>query len=306
MDKILAFLMIIVSFKSFGQTDEPIWDIGTKWTYEFNWQWESNDTFDFATVEIIDTVTINDLKLYVGERIHSTCNDRFYLHYKDEKVYNYQPPNNFLQLLYDFSSNNNYHTDYYQKCFANLQDSILKLPIIIDSTKTIILSNGESRNMKYVSVIDSFRDNNKIDTFKRIIIDGVGFVNGQGYSTHEWFIDEYYCDQFTCFPKHLRCFENGQTQINFVNFPCDSSFTSNIKEQQESPLKVYPNPTNNSIKIANLIKETNYEIFALSGRMIESGVINKDQEISINVPGIYLIKLGSKDKTKILKVVRVN
>lgn len=105
---LLFFITIVTSGNLFSQDDNPIWGIGTKWTFEFNRIPNPNDTFDFAIVEVVDTVTMDGLRLYKCERTHSVCDESFYLYYEDTRVYTYNANNvgdKELQLLYDLPIN---------------------------------------------------------------------------------------------------------------------------------------------------------------------------------------------------------
>jgi len=61
----LLFALVFVQSSSCAQTQKPIWDIGTKWTYTFHWTFAPDEINDFAEVEIVDTTTIDGLKLYI-------------------------------------------------------------------------------------------------------------------------------------------------------------------------------------------------------------------------------------------------
>jgi len=289
--------------------EKPVWDIGTKWTYEFNWMWVPNDTFDSAVIEIVDTVTIDGLKLFLATRTHSTCNTSFYLHYKGQKVYNYNVNSQLLQLLYDFDSDASYETEYFPKCGLDVNQNmgLADIPIVIDSIKQYQMSDGSMRKLKYVRARDIYRsDTSLVMNHYHEVLDGIGFMRGSGFYTHEWFLDEYYCDQVTCFVKYLRCFENDTIKYNFVSFPCDSSFTSSQNVLEDIDLKIYPNPTTEFIKVNSTTPNFDYELFTLEGKLIEKDNITKTHKIQLPKSGVFILRIREGERWIAKKVVRIN
>lgn len=305
---ILIVLILFVNSNLNAQENKPIWDIGTKWTYEFNWVWDSNDTFDYAIIEIVDTITIDALKLYKVERVHSTCNSTFYLYYSSNKVFNYDINNKTLQLLYDFDDPEDYITKYRINCNYNpeLENLVVDLPIIIDSIGTYIMPDGTLRKVQYLTAIDTFRsDSSLYMNHSRTVVEGIGFMQGQGYHTHEWSIDGYFCDQWTCFPKHLRCFQNDSILYNFVGFPCDSTFTSNVDELRIKKLEVYPNPTFDSVRILSDLKISRINLSTVEGKLIIDRNYLDGESIQLPKQGVYILKAKVENKWLSRKIVRM-
>lgn len=61
-NQILSIILFLFSIQScLAQTNDPIWDIGTKWTYE---SFTGDGTVTWVTNDILDTLTINNKKLY--------------------------------------------------------------------------------------------------------------------------------------------------------------------------------------------------------------------------------------------------
>lgn len=74
-----------------------------------------------------------------------------------------------------------------------------------------------------------------------------------------------------------------------------------------SPMNIYPNPTNGSIYITGASTDSNSEVYNTMGQIIiESKKINSKGEIDLKhqPAGIYFIKINSDDKTIVRKVVK--
>ena len=310
MKKPLIISILIISFQTvlLSQENQPIWGIGTKWTHEFNWMWSNNNIHDYAITEIVDTVTIDGLKLYKAERIHSTCNSNTYLHYQDQKVYSYDINRKLLQLLYDFGEPEDYTTKYEIQCDfnANLDDPVVDLPIKIDSISDYEMPDGTIRKIQYLSAIDTFRSNNSLFmNHNRTVLEGIGFLDKYSFDIHEWSINEYFCDHVSCFPKYLRCFENDSMIYNFTGFPCDSVFTSNVEELNIETLNIYPNPTNNSITILSNANISEIKIYTLEGKTIIDRNFRKGESINLPKPAVYILKARVNKAWITRKIIRI-
>ena len=119
-------------------------------------------------------------------------------------------------------------------------------------------------------------------------------------------------ESFGCF-----CFEYGGCDI-FVGkihngevigtvYP-DSYFEqySNIEENKEQGIIIYPNPINKNenLKIITDLKFEKYKIIDISGKIILNGDFNSCEiPININTPGIYILELIIKDKIIRKKII---
>lgn len=296
---VIPIISIIMHMGLNAQENQPIWDIGTKWTHEFNWIWSTNDITDYAITEIVDTITIDGFKLYKTERIHSTCNSTSYLYYQGNKVYTYDITRKILHLLYDFGDPEDYKTKYEIQCEVNpeLEGQVVELPIKIDSVGEYEMPDGSFRKIQYLTAIDSFRrDSTFYMNHNRSVLEGIGFMDNYGYDIHEWSINEYFCDRVICFTRYLRCFENDSIIYNFAGFPCDSVFTSNINELKIVTLKVYPNPTNNNITVLSNSNISKINVFTLEGKLIIDENHKQGESIIIPEQGVYILKAKIDNK----------
>jgi hypothetical protein len=67
--------------------------------------------------------------------------------------------------------------------------------------------------------------------------------------------------------------------------------------------KVFPNPTENYIRISGVKNEQNFKIYNLLGRLVKKGKVYNDDQIDISSfdNGMYLLKL---DSGKVIKVIK--
>lgn len=75
-----------------------------------------------------------------------------------------------------------------------------------------------------------------------------------------------------------------------------------VSEIDQKLMNVFPNPAKSFIKISNVNKPTDYEIYSVDGKLIKKGTANPDSEINISslVKGIYMLKFNNQS-VKIIK-----
>lgn len=290
---IICVLILIISVNNLISQSNPVWNIGTKWTYELV---NPPGYVSYVTNEIVDTVTLDNLKLYevLSEPVNTGIR---YFHFDNSKVYNYDPGTKILQLLYDFSETSNYQTEYRPICDPSFDyDSLISQSYVIeiDSIETYQLPNGQNTTIQYT--------NNEVT---RRVIKNIGFIEGYIHHTHDWEFGVYICDELANFATKLRCFENDTVSYNFQTYPCDSTWlTTQINEISESKVKIFPNPTQSNVQIGELIGEIEYELFSIFGQKINEGkTINGI--IELGDPGPYLIRMRIGDKKVVYKVIKI-
>lgn len=71
--------------------------------------------------------------------------------------------------------------------------------------------------------------------------------------------------------------------------------TLSADESKIEPLKLFPNPTKDFLEIIGLNFSTPYEIYDMSGKLVEKNIYQTSKKISVKdlSKGIYLIKIGS-------------
>jgi len=230
------------------------------------------------------------------------------LHYQGDKVFNYNVNRKILHLLNDFGSTEDYTTKYQLKCYFDneLGEGLIDLPIRVDSLTNFNMPDGSMRQVKYVTAIDTFRDNMYNRENKRKILDGIGFLNGQGFGTHEWSIDDHVCDQIWCFPEELRCFSNDSVSYNFVGYPCDSIFqTTSIDPIPVTGIKAFPNPSHSQIMLNSDSQLSIVELYSMDGELIYATNTYSKRPIDLPNAGMYLLKVKVRNQWVIKKVVRI-
>lgn len=303
---IVVFFMLF-STSLFCQLDKPIWDIGTKWTYEYQ-PFFNLPEVRFITNEIVDTVTIDNLKLY---EVESPGTGISHFYYENGKVYNYNPWNKVLQLLYDFGNVNAYSTDYEPICdptFDAQSQDYKTYPILIDSISDFVMPDATVRTLQYVTTIDSsFRNGDTtFITPKREVLSNIGFMNGAIHYTHDWELGMHICDEFGNYVGQLRCFENDSVHYNFVGYPCDSTWIiTNTKELELSKqVSIYPNPSYGTVELNNVDVNSEFEVLTQNGIRVESGRTD-GKSIELKHEGINLLRIRQNDKWTTFKIVNL-
>lgn len=103
-------------------------------------------------------------------------------------------------------------------------------------------------------------------------------------------------------------------QLNFTSIDCPMAYVVNSQQKIESSenILVFPNPTDNIIKIdigEIIIKNPRYSIFNLSGKLIGGGKIRSNIstiDISKYESGVYLLKINDKKGNNLIskKIVK--
>ena len=289
---LIIAIMIVFGSNLFSQSN-PIWNIGTKWTYELL---NSPRSFSYVTNEIVDTITIDNLKLYevVSEPVFTGIK---YFHFSDSKVYNYDPNSKILQLLYDFDETSSYQTEYRPICDPNFNgDSLVSqsYTIDIDSIDSFLLPDGQTTTIQYT--------NNEVT---RRVLKNIGFMEGYLHHTHDWELGALICDEFGNFVTELRCFESDGIQYNFVGYPCDSTWLKvNTVEEELPAFSVFPNPTHSELRISTDHNGSiSYQIRSIDGKLVTQGITNTKSIQVDHLSGVYILRLFINDQWHNTKVL---
>jgi hypothetical protein len=288
-----------------AQTSDPIWGIGTKWTYGLQ---IDDSRFGYATDEIVDTVTINNRLLYVVES-EPDYHGIQYFYYEGGKVFNYKEDYDYLHLLYDFEIDDTYTTDYRPICdpYFDHDNLVAKtFTIQIDSVASFLMPDGSVRDIKYYTSIDSIitpYETQVIENGSRSILDGIGFMQGGIHHTHDWELGQYVCDEFANYIMELRCFENDSVFYNFAGIACDSTWiktaTDNIEKVQ---IEIFPNPTTNCVTVSSLERKFSYEVYTPLGNLIDFGTSTR--QICLNEPGLNILRIKQGGEWLTVKVFK--
>ncbi len=104
---------------------------------------------------------------------------------------------------------------------------------------------------------------------------------------------------------NIKCFSNGQINVNFSNRACNYWSLLNTTEESFSQLKIYPNPSSGLVKVEAELKYQKVKIFDLNGRLIlEYGAEN---QIELPVKsGLYILKVefenGASESVRIQRL----
>jgi hypothetical protein len=286
-------VLLVCQVHATSQSQQPVWDIGTKWIYDFV---PSHHLHTYITNEITDTTEINGYKLYVVESEPQMTGVRF-LHYADSKVYNYNESLDLLELLYDFTQTQEYHTDYRPICdpaFPYDSISFQRYRIVVDSVTEYIMPDNTIRTLQYVVPLDTLvveMDTLFITDLERTVLDRVGFMQGGIHYTHNWEIGMYICDEFANYVGQLRCFSDDSTSYNFVGYPCDSTWIiTDVDDIQREIVRVFPNPTSDLVMVSGIPHDVNYEIYSPIGVLLERGETD-NHRIKLDYSGFLVLRL---------------
>ena len=77
-----------------------------------------------------------------------------------------------------------------------------------------------------------------------------------------------------------------------------------IKDTTILDIKIYPNPTTNSIYIKGIKAQSIVEIFSVDGRRLSKSLISNNSILDLNVSsGVYFVKISSENKSIIKKLI---
>lgn len=118
---------------------------------------------------------------------------------------------------------------------------------------------------------------------------------GRGFNT-PWF------PPYTGGSLYMNDIERPGEHLAFSVNIDDSTLSTSDVDIEETNVKVYPNPTTNSIQLTSLKQEEKYTIIDISGRRILQGTIKQNESIDVQHlnKGIYFIQL----KKQILKFIK--
>ena len=91
-----------------------------------------------------------------------------------------------------------------------------------------------------------------------------------------------------------------QERSNSLCTPCD--FLSDIGENINAGLQIFPNPTNRIINISSELKIISVEVFDMQGKPIKT-VYDNFTAISINDKGLFVLRIRMVDAILTRKVI---
>jgi len=99
---------------------------------------------------------------------------------------------------------------------------------------------------------------------------------------------------------------NFRGGLSFYNTNIDSG-TSAAADISKEPLKIFPNPTNDILRVESVeFANSSYKIFDINGRTINSGTIsNHEVSLSSLTTGVYILEVSQKGQRYIEKIIKI-
>ena len=256
--------------------------------------------YTYNTFTVQGDTVINGITCSRLNRLHYSCNLRFYIEYMYEdsnRVYFWDNASSDFLLLYDFNLNQG---DMYEVLKAYEYDipPYDTIPVYIDSVYFINLG-GQMRKVQEVSA--QVYQNPPQTQFR--IIEGIG---------SDW--QMFFWNSETCddqFDDELRCYEDSI--IGFHNFwgnpNCEQVPTSTVKPfSSQAKLKLYPQPASNTIRWEEPNPngfEYAVTIWNQEGKRVKTKVTTQN-EISVNelANGMYFLEVLSPEGRRFGKFIR--
>lgn len=282
-----AMLHVVATAQHSGRDQAPVFNIGTKWTYE-TLETPFPLVMDYVTFEIRDTAFFEGKKVFVIENESGTFVE--WMHVDSTQVYFWDDPTQAFQLTYDFDNINSYLS--YWKDVTGQPDSGFAT-LYVDSISHITVDNDQI-GIQHISIANSGTTDDELPIDVLINI-------GRSYGGLRLPLGCGLCD-FNKNLTKLRCFENDSVNYNFVGYPCDStwlSLSAYFPEARE--ISVFPNPANGKITIGGIEKDMPYQLISHQGQLIQSG-ITEDNSLEIPIGGVYFLRLISGNSSHIEKV----
>ncbi|HZV69860.1 MAG TPA: T9SS type A sorting domain-containing protein [Saprospiraceae bacterium] len=291
----VALYCFLVFFTPAGSINAqiPNFHIGTKWIYE-TVEGPLPIKTSFELFQITDTAQLHGESVFVIE--DGFGHEVEYMHVEDARVYFWDDATGSFQLTYDFESDSLYKTDWHA-CSGNEGEAIIR----IDSV-TSYFQEGDALEIQHIAIENNGSNEDDIiaGVYKNIGLREFGLRLPLVFDV---------CDFNTHITK-LRCFENDSVEYHFVDYPCDSTWTSihlsdgKLNPEDGNPI-VYPNPTSGIIYLSDLGTEVFYEVYDLQGLKIQSGIFT-DGEIRIDQDGMFILRMFTNNKWIIKRVVVLN
>ncbi|MXN92087.1 T9SS type A sorting domain-containing protein [Flavobacterium sp. Sd200] len=99
--------------------------------------------------------------------------------------------------------------------------------------------------------------------------------------------------------------DNGD-RVTFNNISVHGvSLTTNIDRHEQLLVKMYPNPVSDVLNIAHAYNVVNYELYAIDGKLISSGILKNQQlDMAQLQAGVYLLKISNNGQSVTKKIVK--
>ncbi len=266
----------------------PGFDIGTKWIYEVEtFSGGPFKNISFESYEIVDTATIGGQVAFVVEE--GSTGTLHYLRQEGNIISFWDTDLETYQLNYDFALYSQYGVPWAGQCSGGGGIATMSADSI---TQRVV--DGDTIPLQHLRI----ENNGTIEgDLLTNVYAGIGQQSGGlrlplGYGL---------CDAVREITR-LRCFDNDSLQYNFVGYSCDSTFLiTSTSETTQSAISLFPNPSSGLVNIKGAPLSAPYELYAVDGRLVQSGIIS-GRQLFIDRPGIYWLKVSTDKHWKIVKV----
>ena len=279
---------------SFSQDWAPI---GAKWYYGEGFAFSGDIDYILYTSEK-DTTVKGQTCRKISKRHDCYCYDRpnFELMFsKNDSVFYYDNQLDTFQLLYNFNAIKN------DSWFFKFKDvpsrRIDTVDINVDSVGSI-QANSKTLKQLYVTYTIRFEDTQQ--QYQSRIIEKVGDIS---------FMFNFYpsmtmaCD--INYSKGIRCYDDadlGNYHFDSQDYCTYTYVWTDIKNESKKNITLFPNPSNELIRITGLNQTGYYSIFDINGKLIKSDIV-ADSQISIIdlLKGFYTIIVTDRNGLLILR-----
>ncbi len=260
--------------------------LGAKWYYDDRFVFSGNvDYILYSSVR--DTIVAGKNCHKISKRNDLVCNERpqFELMYDSrDSVFFYDPHLNVFQLLYNFNAvKNDSWSLKIHEASTNRNDT---LNILVDSIGSMVANN---QLLKILYVTYSVRYETDSIKYQSQIAERFGDL---AFMFNFLPFTGAVCD-FNL-SDGIRCYEDSV--LGYYHFPLMDSCTyqlTGINPDNSHKLVLYPNPSDDIIRISGLDTQASYQLIDLTGITIESGIIYDSQiEISQLPEGIYMLRIN--------------
>jgi len=287
--RIFILLLFIIAFSYIKATD---WfPIGAKWYWSHHQYCCEPPLYNtpFTWLSVKDTL-IQDKQCKIIER-NDLKNER-HIFYNENRIVTRYIANKFLPL-YDFNIAVGDTTMLVADSGYNSCDTFL---LIVDSI--LPLAQDNQLKVQYGKLISNINCTSFQPTTRNVsIIEKIGLPDV--FSTSSFFLTDNGNED-------IRCYQDSTTNVRFVNYACDETIISSVKENKKYGLSlyIYPNPASNKIQIENddFYNNVQIKLIDLHGKTLKyielNNVYLKKQIIDISniEKGVYLLNIIADDK----------
>jgi hypothetical protein len=294
MKNLYKFLLLIVLFSGSLQVNAQYFGLqGSTWHYKnvmVVWPGPAGSVVeDYVSITANGDTTIEGhicKKLNLNQTLNCIDNENVkFTYFSNDTVYFYDQVLNTFQTLYNFSAAANDTWDI--RVPDNFGEDTIS--VRIDSVD-IVNINGIDLKRQFVTYTTHFTDLEDFE-YQSVVIERIGDLHYLFNIYPEFY---YSCDASVI--TGLRCFEdNNVTQYaTGISPSCTYMAYLGTNEIAAPHITIFPNPSSDFIELSNPDQTVySYEIFDLSGKLVQQGSATDFIDLSLVQTGSYSLKLSS-------------